>query len=406
MNLVEKNPLKITWISFTVLDITLHKTSRIEILRHLAKRGHQVHLIAVRSARTSVGYSKNTNMQITLIPLRYIPVISPFLFGLIIFFYLPFYVIKNRPNFIITDPSTLIIGFFWKPILSKIFDFKAILDIRSTPIGDSNLKTLNFNISVFIAKVIFEGVTIITNGMKKEVCKRFNINPELIGVWSDAASTELFAYEKNIRYGLELRKKFGLSHKFIILYHGNLSRKRGILECVRAIMFLKKEYPDIFLFLLGSGPAIPDIKSLIQKNGLQEYIILHGLVDYEEVPKYIAMSDVCIVPLPNLPIWQFQCPLKLLEYLAMKRTVIITDIKANRDIVRDNKCAIYIPSCNYILISRAMIYAYKNKEKLKEWGELGQKIINKEYNWNKSTKDIVKYLLEVQNKSSKVRHYE
>jgi len=391
--------LKIVWISFTILDVHLHRTSRIEILRHLAQRGHHVHFIAVRSK--AVHYSKNSDMQITTIPLRYIPAISWMLFGFITLFYLPLYLIKMRPDFIITDPSTPIFSFLWKPILSRVLGFKMILDIRSTPTSLSTVKMLLFNISVFTAKAMFDGVTIVTNGMKKEVSKKFNMNPKNIGVWSEGTSIELFAYEKNIPYGLELRKKFGLSRKFVFFYHGALSRSRGIIECVKAIQLKKKEYPDIVIFLLGNGPAFHVLQRLIQESGVQDKVILHGPVNYEEVPKYIAMSDVGIVPLPNIPKWRNQCPLKLLEYLAMKRTAIVTDIPANREILGDKECAIYIPSCNPIQIARAMEFAYKNKKKLKEWGELGRTIIHQKYNWNEAAKDLENYLLEVKNRSFK-----
>ena len=125
-SLTLKKPLKITWISFLVIDTSLHKTSKIMILKHLTKRGHQVHLIAVRSK--SLFNLNNSDTQITSIPLRYFPIITPIIFGLIMFIYLPFYIIKNRPNFIITDPDTFLFGFIWKPILSPIYTFKVLLN--------------------------------------------------------------------------------------------------------------------------------------------------------------------------------------------------------------------------------------------------------------------------------------
>ena len=394
--------LKIVWADFLIVDKKISKTSIIEILRHLAKRGHHVHLIAVRSKKVD---HLNSDIPTTLIPLRYFPLISTVLFGFLIFFYLPFCLIPKRPDFIITGPSTPFFGFLWKPILSRIFGFKVILDIRSTPVSARRVrrhfKTLHFNISVLMAKTMFDGMTIITDGMRKEVSEKFKINPELISVRSDAASTELFTYEKNIRYGVELRKRFGLSDKFIVLYHGSLARARGILECVNAMMLVKEKYPDIVLFFLGSGPAARSIKSLLQRNGIQDRVIVHSLVDYEEVPKYIAMSDVGIVPLPDHPFWRNQCPLKLLECLAMKRTVIVTDIPAHREILGDKECAIYIPDCNPKQIAIAMEFAYQNKEKVEKWGETGRTIIDQKYNWDEKAKNLENYLLKVKNRSSR-----
>ena len=391
----------VVWVSPLLLDIQFHKTSRIEILRHLAELGYDVHLIAVQSKKR---YSpKNQSIDVVQIPLRFAPLISQIFFGAITFLFLPLYIVRKRPEFIIVEPNIGTLGFMWKPLLSRLMKFKVILDIRSTPVDITSglrayFKRFQFNISVLMAKKMFDGMTIITWAMRKEVSEKFDLDAESIGIWPDAASIELFTHEKNVDYGLKLRKKFGLSSKFIIFCHGHIGLLRGALESSEAIVKTKKEYPDIVLFLLGTGAAatLNAIKNLIQKHGIEDRVILHEPVSYEDVPKYIAMCDVGIVPLPNIPIWRNQCPLKLLEYLAMKRTVIVTDIPANREIVGDRKCGIYVSSCDPAEIAEAMVFAYVNREKLEEWGKIGRMIVIQEYNWGKAAKDLETYLLKVE----------
>jgi glycosyltransferase involved in cell wall biosynthesis len=391
--------LKILWISSVILDLDTHisKTSRIEISRHLAKRGHDVYFIAARSRKRY--YSENSQIRIIPIPLRYVPIISPMFYGLVVFFFFPFYVIWKRPDFILTDPQTSVFSFLWKPLLCQFIKTRVILDIRSTPVAAFGFRgflyKLQFNISVQLAKKLFDGITIITPTMKEEVCNAFNIDSKSIGLWSDAASTELFTYEKNIAYGFELREKLGLSNKFTLFYHGSIGKSRGIVECIEAVAILKKKYPDVVLFILGGGRDIGLLKNAIREFGVEDAVVMHGAVNYEDVPKYIAMSDIGLVPLPDIPDWRNQCPLKLLEYLAMKRTVILTDIPANRNIVGQEKCGIYVPSCDPAEIAKAMEFAYKNRKKLEEWGKSGRKIIEQEYNWDKKAKDLEDYLLKI-----------
>ena len=363
----------------------------------MAERGYDVYLVAVRSKKRY--HLKNSKVHIFSIPLRYAPTISPILFGLIVLLFLPFYIIKKRPDFIIANPSTPSFGFLWKPLLSRFMKFKIILDIRSTPVEARALQNFQFNSSVLVAKKMFDGITIITSSMKKELCEKFNINPRSVGKWSSGASPELFMYEKNIPYGLELRKKFGLSSKFVVFYHGALRKTGGLVESAQAISIIKKKYPDIVLFLLGNGPVLHILQNVIRKNVIQDKVILHPAVDYHDVPKFIAMCDVGIVPLPNLQIWRNQCSLKLVEYLAMKKPVIVTNIPTNREVVGDKKCGIYASSSDPNEIARTMVFAYNNREKLKEWGELGRTIVTEKYNWDKAAKDLEDYLLKVKNGS-------
>jgi len=389
---------KIIWISPLIIDSSLHAHAQIEILEHLAKRGNGVCLFALRSNKKF--HLTNSNVKSILIPMIYLPIITSILFAVILSFFLPFYVAIKKPNVIVTGLGPSIFAFMWKPILFPYNHIKIVLDIRSTVVEVNNfrkhLDALFFNISVKIAKRIFDGITIITSQMKRELCVKFHINPKFIGVWTSGVSLRLFKPE---RYnGLEVKKALGLTNKFVILYHGNFSNKRGIIETVKSIEKVGNECHNVVLFLLGDGPALPFLEELIDKKALHNNLIIHHTVDYIEVPKYIAMCDIGIVPLPNLPDWRHQCPLKLLEYLAMRKVVIVTDILANREVVGNSKCGIYVSSSTPNEIAKAIVYAYNNQAMLKEWGSYGRAIISEKYSWERVAEDLHNYLFRTMGK--------
>jgi len=389
---------KILWIDFLVLDIHLHGTSFLEILKHLVKRGYDAVLVAVRSK--SVFQTENPQVRIISVPLRYIPMISPVMFAVMLFFFLPFYVALSKPDFVITEPNISIIGFMSVLPFSKFKRTKFVLDVRSTPVETVGfrgfLQAFWFSVSVVTAKKLFDGITIITPQMKEEVCKRFRINPNLVGVWSSGVSTALFNPENRVAESKELRRRLGLSEKFVVFYHGVFSANRGLIETIDAMKILKGAYPNVVLFLLGTGPIAHMLKELIQKERLQDNIIIHDPVGYVEVPKYISISDVCIVPLPNHPYWRFQCPLKLLEHLAMKKVVIATNIPAHRSVIGREKCGIYISSIEPAEIAKAIAYTYENREKLAEWGASGRTIIEEKYRWEKVAENLESYMLSIE----------
>ena len=160
---------------------------------------------------------------------------------------------------------------------------------------------------------------------------------------------------------------------------------------------LKRTYPDVVLFLLGTGPILKDLKVLVQKENLKANVIIHNPVDHAEVPKFVSFSDLCIIPLPNHPYWRFQCPLKLLEYLAMEKVVIATDIPAHRLVIGKERCGLYISSIKPSEIAKSILYAYHNKDRLNEWGKSGRAIVTEKYSWEKVTNDLENYLLSIEN---------
>jgi glycosyltransferase involved in cell wall biosynthesis len=161
---------------------------------------------------------------------------------------------------------------------------------------------------------------------------------------------------------------------------------------------LSKKNSKVVLFLLGEGPAIPMIRVLIREEFLEKNVIVHSSVPFSEVPKYISIADVCIVPLPNNPYWIFQSPLKLLEYLAMEKVAIITDIPAHRSVIGDATCGIYIKSTEPLEISRSLEFAYENWHCLESWGKSGSEIIERNYTWCKIALNLEEYLRSLSNK--------
>jgi glycosyltransferase involved in cell wall biosynthesis len=391
--------MSILWISFF-----LDNPALLNILRQFAELGHEVSLISVQTK--NVSRIRNAQMRIISIPLRHVPLILPVMFTIFLFFYLPIFVIISKPDVIIMEPYVHILSAFPQLLISRFKKVKSVLDVRSTPVETTGfrgfLQAFWFSASILTAKKLFDGVTIITPLMKKEVCCRFNLDPAKVGVWTSGVSDNLFNPQNLISESAELKRKLGLAGKFVVFYHGVFTATRGLQETIKAMKISKHRYSNAVLFLLGTGPIISRLKALIQKEDLQDTVIIHDPIDHSEVPKFIGISDVCIVPLPYHPYWRFQSPLKLLEYLAMEKVVIATDIPAHRSVIGEERCGIYISSIEPVEIARAIEYAYLNKENLEEWGKVGREIIREKYTWEKVAKDLENYLSSIDDRTDLV----
>jgi glycosyltransferase involved in cell wall biosynthesis len=378
----------------------LSGSERIERLSYLSREGIQVFLLTGDFQKNQ--YEKEENLRLVSIPLKFMRVVSPILYGLALYFFLPFYILKIRPDFIISDigPTPFLI---WKPFLSKLVGFKMVLDIRSTPVSagismrKSHLAQVYFNLAIWVAKTMFDGMTIVTPMMKAEICRIFDLRSDWVGVLPNGISDDFIKCRTNECDARRLREELGLSDKFVMIYHGSLRIAGGLLESIEAVRLIKNDYPDMVLFLLGSGlpHTVSAVRKAIETNSIQNNVILHGPVDFHSVPDYILMSDVGLVPLPNAPIWRYQQPLKLLEYMAMGKTIIATDSPAHRYVADENSNVVYISDLTPSRLAKAMIYAYENRDKLEDWGRVGQQVIAEKYVWKKVNKDLTSYLMTI-----------
>jgi glycosyltransferase involved in cell wall biosynthesis len=326
------------------------------------------------------------------------------MYAIVLWFFLPFYIIVSKPDFVMLNPDVTIFSSIPGLFASRFRKVKFVLDVRSTPVETGFRgfqRSVLFTASVLIAKKLFDGLTIITSLMRKEVCNKFDIDPSKVGVWTSGVSTKLFDPENCISDSKELKRKLGLAGKFVVFYHGGIDLTRGLTETIEAIKTLRRKHPSIVFFLLGTGfnVTMRRLRALIRKEGLQENVIIHNPVDQSEVPKFIGISDICIVPLPDHPFWRCQSPLKLLEYLAMEKVVVLTDIPAHQAVVGEAKCGIYVSSVEPMEIAKAIEYAYFNRENLEEWGKIGRKIVTKDYTWEKVARDLENYLLSIEDRT-------
>ena len=390
--------MKICFVSMLTLDTDLHKTRELEIAKALVKRGHAVTLMGMISTRRF--QLSKSRVNLISIPIRYVPVISPIIWIIFLFLFLPIYVLIREPDFIVMAPDASVVGSVPASLFSRFIGVKFVLDTRSTPVEvigfRMHLSEIMFTIAFLVAKLLFSGLAAVTSSMKAEVCTKFDLDQNRAAVWTNGVDIDLFNPKKCQSESIKLKEQLNLTKKFVVFYHGAFSPSRGLTEAVESMQIVAQHCPSVVLFLLGKGTTVSILKELTRKNSLQNNVILHDVVPYEEVPKFIGLADVCIVPLPDNYYWRFQNALNLLEYLAMEKVVLATDIVANRAIVDDEKCCIYLKSVKPKDIAESIETAYFNKGKLDCWGKSGRKIIQKNYTWEKVAENVEHYLLSIE----------
>lgn len=98
---------------------------------------------------------------------------------------------------------------------------------------------------------------------------------------------------QNLRYDLWLQENY------VWLYFGRAGVGKWFVDLINSISLIAKEIPNFTCFMILSfTPEWPreKVEDLIQRLWIQPHIVLHDSVSYKELPKYILMSDLAIVP--------------------------------------------------------------------------------------------------------------
>ena len=142
-------------------------------------------------------------------------------------------------------------------------------------------------------------------------------------------------YQDRVEYlpngvDLDYFKSFNYSKKdstrYISLIGISISESLFYLDIFPKI---KQKIDDVKLLLVGSGPRYPLIEQYIKKKNVSDYI-LTGYIPYEKVRKYFYMTDVGLYPTLQNRYYDSACPLKVMEYSAVFKPVVSTDLEELR----------------------------------------------------------------------------
>jgi glycosyltransferase involved in cell wall biosynthesis len=227
----------------------------------------------------------------------------------------------------------------------------------------------------------------ITEKMKKDLqvkCKNFQ---KKICVWSSGVDSNLFNPDSTS----DIKSKNDFNNRFVILYHGVLSPKRGLQQTVEAVSRVRISHPDVLLVLLGAGLAQKELEELVRNYELENHVLIHPPIPFKEVAKFINCVQVGILPFPDLDSWNTSSPIKLYEYLAMGKPVIVTDIAAHRNALGELKCGFFIPDHHPESIVCGIEAVFKKRHELKALGKIARNKAIKEFTWDDQARKVKTY---------------
>jgi glycosyltransferase involved in cell wall biosynthesis len=116
----------------------------------------------------------------------------------------------------------------------------------------------------------------------------------------------------------------------------NLRPVKGIDLFIRAAARLVRDYPQLRFRVAGDGPERCALQRLIKDCGLQERFALSGAV--ADVPAFLGSLDVVVAPsraegMSNA----------ILEAMAAARPIVVTDVGANRRLLKDGELGAIVP---------------------------------------------------------------
>ena len=178
-------------------------------------------------------------------------------------------------------------------------------------------------------------IVVLTSFLREDIQQHYNVDtPCLVspdGVDSVAANEAL------------KKSSHSPSTPASILYLGSLHPWKGIPTAIKAMRHVSGAKLTI---AGGNAEQIDKLSTLARQEGVAEKIEFPGYIDPRQRFLEIARHDICILPLTKTSIAsRYTSPLKLFEYMAMGKAIVIADLPSLREGV-DEKSGFFTESEN------------------------------------------------------------
>jgi hypothetical protein len=154
------------------------------------------------------------------------------------------------------------------------------------------------------------------------------------------------------------------------------------------IFSLASRLTNINFLLVGTGRDWLPFSKKIEQLGCRN-VILTGGISHDYIFSYIDKMDICLNLFKKIPVSHAACPLKVFEYLAMRKPVISTRLD-ELDFV-DNNFLYYVDSEEEIEYQIKNILA--NPEEAVRRANLGYETVKKTYTWHYLAREFEDFLM-------------
>jgi len=188
----------------------------------------------------------------------------------------------------------------------------------------------------------------------------WGMRQERILIAPDAVDTALFAELRRQRS--DFRGQMNVERRKVISYVGQLhtmGMEKGIRNLLMAFAKIFMAHNDATLFIVG-GPHthVAGYRALAHELGIDGRVRFVDQVPPRSAACYEVISDVLVAPSPKTDFFMYDAsPMKIFEYRATGRPIVVSDMPAMREAVGDYPNAIFVEPENPDALARGLVTA-------------------------------------------------
>ena len=181
----------------------------------------------------------------------------------------------------------------------------------------------------------------------------------------------------------ELRNELGLTEKKVIVSVGRLVHRKGQDVLIEAMPAIIKDVPEAHILMIGEGPYRSYLENRVKALGIQERVTFIGRIQYADLPRYICVGDLFVMPsrsrLAGLEVEGLG--IVYLEASACGLPVIAGDSGGAPDAVLEGQTGLVVDGTSKSEVTAAVVELLLDPDRSRAMGVRGRQWIIQEWRW-------------------------
>ena len=227
---------------------------------------------------------------------------------------------------------------------------------------------------------VTDRIIFVASNQKMSNCEEESIPPEKGVVIYNGVDPEIFRFRGKSK---EMISEFGMDDDELAV---------GIVAAIRPekahAVFLEaaarvlRNHPKTRFFVIGDGPARPDIESIASKLGIRNRTTFTGFRG--DVQDILAVLD--LVVLSSYPKVE-SFPMSILEAMGMGKAVVATSVSGLPELVKDGKTGYLVPHSDPEALAGAISRLLADRDLRERFGAEGRKRLVQKFTIEKMTRE-------------------
>lgn len=291
--------------------------------------------------------------------------------------------VAGRADVVIASCPQLLVGVAgW--IISKAKRAPFVLEVRD--VWPEALRAVGINVNdVFYAalarltKFLYaraSRIVVVTEGARDTIAKHGVDRSKMLLIPSGVRLDPIASLEPE-----QIRRDFGDGDRVLVSYIGTHGLAQGLSSVLDAAGRLKHDQRIQFLFI-GDGAEKEDLVRRKEALGLSNVCFLDHMPQ-TEAQRYIAASDICLVPLRKAELFNTTIPSKLYNLMACARPIVLSVDGEARELVEQAGAGVYVEPENSPALADAILKLANDPIRRAELGASGRRFVAAHYDKTK-----------------------